>query len=165
MWSRRGISCSESSHAVCPTRSRLTRISRPTLRRPQHSANQPRRRNVCNFIWSPGIEVLQTGPERLTCCLVLLPGRPLPLVFPGVRALLFPDCSQVRARRSSVTQRESAGPAPSCCTSRAGVARDDDDQAHHGACLGDTLLIGQRGRAVPRRDAARGTRPLSRSHG
>jgi hypothetical protein len=48
--------------------------------------------------FEPGIEVLQTGPESLTCCLVLLPGRPSPLVFRGVRARLFPDCSQVRPR-------------------------------------------------------------------
>src|SRR4030095_1340100 len=45
--------------------------------------------------FEPGIEVLQTGPKRLSCCLVLLPGRPSPLVFPGVRAQLFPICSQL----------------------------------------------------------------------
>jgi hypothetical protein len=49
--------------------------------------------------FEPGIEVLQTGPGRLSCGLALLAGRPSPLVVPGVRAQLFPSCSQLETHR------------------------------------------------------------------
>jgi hypothetical protein len=39
---------------------------------------------------------LQTGPVRLTCCLVLVAGHPCPPVFNHLWALLFPSCSQVQ---------------------------------------------------------------------
>ena len=46
--------------------------------------------------FEPEMEVLQIGPESLSCSLALLAGRPYFSVLPGNWALLFPRCSRIR---------------------------------------------------------------------
>jgi hypothetical protein len=76
-------------------RSTLARVLFGELRRTIFCLGIDRQKLEAPPGFDPGMEVLQTAPETLTCSLVLLADRPDYLVLPGVWVVLFQTCSQV----------------------------------------------------------------------